>query len=158
MESSLRTWDPQLVKKFSEFYKSRRFIKACTSVHYLSLTWARSIQTMSPYSTPWRPILIVSFHLFLCLPSGVFLSGLATKTLYSHLLSPILATCPAHFILLDFSNPSLHSIYCALYAISSLTKINCLSENSKQSNFVLFSLNSIFRYSLLPSSSIFLSM
>ena len=102
---------------------------------------------------------ILSLHLFQGLPNGVFMSGLPIKTLYSHLLSHIRATYPARFILLDFCNPSLHSIFCALYTIS-LTKINCLSEESKQSgmNFIMFSHNSIFRYSLLPSSSIFLSM
>ena len=68
------------------------------------------------------------------------------KTLYSHLLSPISATYSSHFILLDFSSSSLHSIFCALYTISFLTKINCLSDKSKQSamNFILFSHISIF--------------
>jgi len=86
---------------------------------------------MPPHSTSWRSILILSFHLFLGPPSGVFLSGLPTKTLYSHLLSPIRATWPANFILLYFSHPFLHSIFCPLFRISSLTKINCLSEKSK---------------------------
>jgi hypothetical protein len=36
------------------------------------------------------------------LPSGLFLSGFPTKTLYTPLLSSIRATCPAHHILLNF--------------------------------------------------------
>ena len=43
-------------------------------------------------------------HLCLGLPSGLFPSGFPNKSLYTPLLSPIYATCPIHFILLDFIN------------------------------------------------------
>ena len=66
-------------------------------------TWARSIQSSPPpHPTSWKSVFILSSHLNLGLPSGVFPSGFPTKTLYASLLSPIRATCPAHHIILDF--------------------------------------------------------
>jgi len=59
------------------------------------------IQSMPPHPTSWRSILILSSHLSVGLTSGLFPSGFHTKTLYTTLLSPIRATCPAHFIILD---------------------------------------------------------
>ena len=47
---------PQLVKKFSTFYGTRRF----TSARHPFLYWARSIQPMLPHPTSWRSILILS--------------------------------------------------------------------------------------------------
>jgi len=54
----------------------------------------------TPTSTFWRSILILSSHLRLGLPSGLFPSGLPAITVYKTLLSHIRATCPAHLILL----------------------------------------------------------
>ena len=89
----------QLVKKFSAFYGTRRFITAFTSARHLSLSWASPIHSIPLHPTSWRSILILSSHLRLRLPSSLFPSGFPTKTLYtsSH-------TCymPPHLILLDF--------------------------------------------------------
>ena len=80
----------QLVKKFPAFYGTRRFITALTSVRRLSLSCASPIQSTYPHPTFWRSILILSTHLCLGLPSGLFPSGFPTKTLYAPLSSPSL--------------------------------------------------------------------
>ena len=92
----------QLVKKLPAFYGIRRFSTTFTSARHLSLSSATSIQSIPPHPTSCRSILILSSHLRLGLPSGLFPSGFPTKTLYTPLISPIRATCPAHLILLDF--------------------------------------------------------
>ena len=73
----------QLVKKFQAFYGTRRFITALTNVRHLSLSWASPIQSIYPHPTSWRSILILSTHLRLGLPSGLFPSGFPTKNLYT---------------------------------------------------------------------------
>ena len=79
----------QLVKKFPAFHGTRRFITPLTSVRHLSLSWANPIQSTYPHPTSWRSVLILSTHLRLGLPSGLFPSGFPTKTLYTP-LTPVL--------------------------------------------------------------------
>ena len=69
----------QLVKNFPAFYGNRRFLTALTSARHLSLSWASPIQFSYPYPTSWRSILILSSHLRLGLPGGLFPSGFPTK-------------------------------------------------------------------------------
>ena len=92
----------QLDKKFPTFYGTRRFITTFTSARHLSLTSARSIQSMLPHTISWRSILILSSHLCLGLPSDLLPSGFPIKILYTSLLAAIRATRPVRLNLLDF--------------------------------------------------------
>ena len=70
----------QLAKKFPAFHGTRKFITALTTVRHLSLSWTSPIQSIYPYPTPWRSILILSTHLRLGLPSSLLPSGFPTRT------------------------------------------------------------------------------
>ena len=85
-------WSSVLPEKLTGFSASQeiprtlwnqRFITAFTSARHLSLFWASSIQSISPYPTSWRSILILSSHLCLGLPNGLSLS-LSLSLRFSH--------------------------------------------------------------------------
>jgi hypothetical protein len=77
----------ELVKKFSAFYRTRRFITVFTEVHHRSLSRARWIRSTPSQRITQRSTLILSSHLRLGLPSDLFLSGFPTKIVYAFLMS-----------------------------------------------------------------------
>jgi hypothetical protein len=66
----------------------------CTYIHTYIHIYIQTYIHISKMS-----IFMLSIHLRLGLPSGLFPSGCPTNNLYMFLLSPIRATCPAHLIL-----------------------------------------------------------
>ena len=88
----------QLVKKFPIFYGTWRFIYRVHKSPLLVPILSQINPLHAPYPTYWKSILILSSNQLLGLSSGLPLPCLPTKILYAPLLSPILATCPAHLI------------------------------------------------------------
>jgi hypothetical protein len=81
----------QPFKNFPAFYGTRMFITVFTRALHWSLSRARVIQytPSHPISLSLRYILILSTHLHLGLPSGLFPSGFPTNIPYAFLFSPI---------------------------------------------------------------------
>ena len=101
----------QLVKKFPAFHGTPRFITALTSVRHLSLSWASPIQSIYAHPTSWRSILILSTHLRLGLPTGLFPSVWPTKTLV------LILHLRYHAVLLLEWNIPMTVMICDLYTL-----------------------------------------
>ena len=91
-----------------------------------------SLPRPCPRHTSWISILILSSHLCLGLPSGLYPSGLHTKTLSAPLLSPKSATGPV--ILFLFWSPEKclvnYPLSCYLVPIRSKFFLSTISSNT----------------------------
>ena len=101
----LTPWSRVLLEKLNgsaasqeipHIFGTRRFITVLTRALHLSLSWANSIQSSQPPPTSWRSILILSSHLRLGLPSGLFPSGFPTRALCTPLHPPYAPHIPCN--------------------------------------------------------------
>ena len=102
-------WSRDLLEKLTgsaasqeipRIFGNRRFLTVLTSGRHLSLSWANSIQSPQPPPTSWRSILILSSHLRLGLPNGLFPSGFLTRRIcvvISEMKHADGHTCPAQY-------------------------------------------------------------
>jgi hypothetical protein len=88
----------QLVKNFSTFYGTQRFITVFTRASHLFLSCTNESSQSHPISL--RSNLKQSSPLYSGLKSGLFHSGFPTKNLYAVVFTPTHATCSTHLILL----------------------------------------------------------
>jgi hypothetical protein len=93
----------QLLKNFPTFYGIWSFITVLTRALYWSLSSAGLIYSIPPLFIFLRYILLLSTHLLLDLPSGLFPSGFPTNILQAFLFYPIRAKFPDHLIFLDLT-------------------------------------------------------
>ena len=103
---------PQLVRKFPEFYETRKFITA--TCPYLEPNQS----SPRPHSTSRRSISILSSHLRLRFPSGLLPSDFPTRTLYSPLLSPHTGYMPGASQAYLFNHP--YGIWWGVHSIKLL--------------------------------------
>ena len=94
----------QLARKFPLFYETRRSITTFTSARYLSLFWAKSIQSLPPPPS-WRYVLILSSYMSRASSWSLFLRFPHQKHVYA---SPLIHKChmprPSHYSRFDHPN------------------------------------------------------
>lgn len=92
LEKLIVAW---LIKKFPTFYATWWFTTISQDLTTGPYLQPNESSPQPPILFLLRSILILSSHLNLCLPSGLFPSGTPTGTLHTFLFIPTWPTCPA---------------------------------------------------------------
>jgi hypothetical protein len=123
-----------------------------TRALHWSLSWAISIQSTPSHPISLRSILILSTHLRLGLPSGLFHSGFPTNILYAFLFSP--HSCyllhPSHPPWLDYSNYTWRRVQLMKLLIMQFSPTSLLTSSLFGPNILL---NTLFSNTLSLRSS-----
>jgi hypothetical protein len=109
-----------MLKNFPTSNGARGFITMFTRALHWSLSQAKSVQSIPPHAISLRSTLILSTHLHLGLPSGLFPSHFPINILYVFLFSSIHATCPTMDPLMCVGLPSVSRLsrQCGILKIS----------------------------------------
>jgi hypothetical protein len=78
------------IHEYPNIFGTRKYITLFIRAFHWFISWARSVQIIPSYRITLRSILILSFHLHLYLPSGLFPSGIPAKSLYGFFLSRLI--------------------------------------------------------------------
>ena len=92
-------WFSAAGQEIPSIFGTRRFITVLTSARQLSPSWANSTQSPQPPPTSWRSVLILSSHLRLGLPNGLFPSGFPTRKTLLQQTNIIFIRCTVHILL-----------------------------------------------------------
>ena len=84
------------IQEIPRIYGTRKFLTVPTSDRHPSLSWANSIQSPRRPPTSWRSTLILSSHLRLGLPNGLFPSGFPTNRSLNIVTKNLKAWTPTH--------------------------------------------------------------
>jgi hypothetical protein len=124
-------------REYNRFWANRKISRILWNppVHYRVYKCPPTAPVLShinpvhaPHPTAWRSILILSSHQSLSLSNGLFSSGFPTKTLHTHIISPLRDTYPTHLILVTriiFGDEwkSLNSSLCSISLLYSICRL-----------------------------------
>jgi hypothetical protein len=140
---------PQLGKKLSKFYRALRFITKLTRTTQCSHSEPERVKSTRLQPISLRSYLILSSHLPLRLPIGLFRTAFPTKTACTP-PHPMHVTCPPHPISLYLNT---RTIYAAKYESRSYPMTYSTHNNSSNISITNYSAVNVSNEDLYLSST-----